>query len=307
MALKPCRECKTLVSESAKVCPRCGIDQPVQRHVSALWIIPAFFVIAVVLAPMERQSPASEPKDITVENKEPVLVREQFDYSKPVFTQNYAIVCDQGILLAAAIDKRVDHGIHQVYEAFTSIWNRSTKVKELGCEQWRGGIRVFAHRMHSPFNDFVGISLTANDGATLFTMEPHLTNSGGITESKAEQDVTPEEANRRGFDANERKDYLEAARLYRLAANQGFPDAQYNLGVLYESGAGVEKDQALARSWYLKAAEQGDTGARKALADLDSKVRPPIGLSPPTTSEEGLQVPSLGQGAQLDSPPDAAR
>ena len=35
-------------------------------------------------------------------------------------------------------------------------------------------------------------------------------------------------------------------------------DDQYNMGVCYERGMGVEKDMALARKWYRKAAAQGD-------------------------------------------------
>ncbi len=28
MAMRPCRECKTQVSDKAKTCPHCGIDKP---------------------------------------------------------------------------------------------------------------------------------------------------------------------------------------------------------------------------------------------------------------------------------------
>ena len=48
----------------------------------------------------------------------------------------------------------------------------------------------------------------------------------------------------------------------RKAANQGFAVAQYNLGVRYDDGEGVPKDDAEAVKWYRKAAEQGDAGAQ---------------------------------------------
>lgn len=59
------------------------------------------------------------------------------------------------------------------------------------------------------------------------------------------------------LDAN--KYYVEAAKWYRLAADQGHPGARNNLGVLYEYGRGVQQDYAEAVKWYRLVAEQGDT------------------------------------------------
>ncbi len=53
----------------------------------------------------------------------------------------------------------------------------------------------------------------------------------------------------------------EAAR-YRLEAEQGDADAQYNLGVCYDNGQGVDEDDAEAVKWYRKSAEQGHAGAQ---------------------------------------------
>ena len=66
------------------------------------------------------------------------------------------------------------------------------------------------------------------------------------------------------------QDYNEAAKWYRLAAEQGDANAQYVLGVLYENGLGVEQSNTEAAKWYRKAAEQGDTFAAKRLAKLDN-------------------------------------
>ena len=41
---------------------------------------------------------------------------------------------------------------------------------------------------------------------------------------------------------------------YRKAADQGFAGAQYQIGLLYEKGRGVQQDIAQARTWYQKAA-----------------------------------------------------
>ena len=59
------------------------------------------------------------------------------------------------------------------------------------------------------------------------------------------------------------KDYAEAVRWYRKAAEQGNANAQYNLGLMYEEGLGVAKDGAEAMRWFRKAAEQGYAKAKK--------------------------------------------
>ncbi|MGB0750204.1 MAG: tetratricopeptide repeat protein, partial [Magnetospiraceae bacterium] len=50
------------------------------------------------------------------------------------------------------------------------------------------------------------------------------------------------------------EDAREAARLYRLAADQGHPAAATKLGYLHSVGLGVTKDPVLAHDWFLKAA-----------------------------------------------------
>ncbi|MDR3411261.1 MAG: tetratricopeptide repeat protein [Formivibrio sp.] len=52
------------------------------------------------------------------------------------------------------------------------------------------------------------------------------------------------------------KDEKTAVALYRKAAEQGLAMAQFNLGQAYEEAAGVSLDEALALNWYRKAAEQ---------------------------------------------------
>jgi TPR repeat protein len=58
------------------------------------------------------------------------------------------------------------------------------------------------------------------------------------------------------------KDQVEAVKWYRKAAEQGFADAQFNLGVCYSDGEGVIKDAGEAVKWYRKAAEQGHASAQ---------------------------------------------
>ena len=64
------------------------------------------------------------------------------------------------------------------------------------------------------------------------------------------------------------RDDAEAARLYRLAADQGVVHAQFSLGYMYERGHGVPRDYEAAARWYLLAAEQGHTDAGRWLTEL---------------------------------------
>jgi TPR repeat protein len=61
------------------------------------------------------------------------------------------------------------------------------------------------------------------------------------------------------------QDYAEAARLYSLAAAQGFAIAQNNLGTMFDEGHGVAQDTAEAIRWYRLAAAQGYARAQTRL------------------------------------------
>jgi TPR repeat protein len=59
-----------------------------------------------------------------------------------------------------------------------------------------------------------------------------------------------------------KRDPVEAARWYRLAADTGDRQAEFSLGLMLLIGApGVEKDRAAAATWLEKAAAQGHAGA----------------------------------------------
>jgi len=64
------------------------------------------------------------------------------------------------------------------------------------------------------------------------------------------------------------QDYVEAARLYRLAAEQGHVRAQCNLGVMFDCGVGVKQDKAEAVRLYRLAAEQGNAFAQFSLGRM---------------------------------------
>jgi TPR repeat protein len=65
-----------------------------------------------------------------------------------------------------------------------------------------------------------------------------------------------------GIDAYHEKAYAKAAELWRPLAEAGNAPAQYLLGSLYVEGNGVERDDATAFMWFLRAANQGDAAAQ---------------------------------------------
>lgn len=59
------------------------------------------------------------------------------------------------------------------------------------------------------------------------------------------------------------KDEKMAVHYFRLAAERGHVDSQYNLGVCYQHGLGVQKCQNTALRYYQKAALRGDPDAQE--------------------------------------------
>ena len=67
-----------------------------------------------------------------------------------------------------------------------------------------------------------------------------------------------------GWQAYVKGDYASALRDFRVKAQRGDVSAEYNLGVMYETGQGVEQDDVEAFIWYSRAAEHFSEGdARK--------------------------------------------
>ena len=64
---------------------------------------------------------------------------------------------------------------------------------------------------------------------------------------------------------SDNKNYTEAVKWYRKAAEQGLARAQYELGICYATNIGVKGDYPEAAKWYRKAAEQGDARAQNSL------------------------------------------
>ncbi|OAD19594.1 Sel1 domain protein repeat-containing protein [Candidatus Thiomargarita nelsonii] len=75
----------------------------------------------------------------------------------------------------------------------------------------------------------------------------------------------------RGFAASKQGDYATAFDRYHQAAEQGYANAQNNLGVMYEKGEGVTQNDQEAVKWYRKAALQGIATSQYNLALMYEK------------------------------------
>ena len=64
------------------------------------------------------------------------------------------------------------------------------------------------------------------------------------------------------------RDYKEAFKWYRKAAESGHADAQCGIAGMYECGEGVEEDYAEAARWYQMALENGHAEAKDSLCEM---------------------------------------
>ena len=77
---------------------------------------------------------------------------------------------------------------------------------------------------------------------------------------------------RYGFGVPE--DDKEAVKWWKLAAEQGYADAQFFLGVMYENGWGVLQDNVYAHMWFNIAASLGYKSAVKERDRVAKRMTP---------------------------------
>lgn len=68
--------------------------------------------------------------------------------------------------------------------------------------------------------------------------------------------------------AEKKKTESDLIKYYRQRAEAGSDNAQYELGLRYFLGNGVEKDEKLGRQWIAKSAKQGNIKAVKKLEEI---------------------------------------
>ena len=71
------------------------------------------------------------------------------NYSFPIYTQRFAIVCPLSILE----DNREGHDIAAANDAMLTVFGRTEAIEKVGCEEWHGGIRVYVPEKEIPKKD----------------------------------------------------------------------------------------------------------------------------------------------------------
>jgi TPR repeat protein len=66
------------------------------------------------------------------------------------------------------------------------------------------------------------------------------------------------------------RDYTKAPKLYKIAADQGLPQAQYFYAKTLKDGRGIPQDRFTAYVWYTVAADAGYVAAGADLGEIDS-------------------------------------
>lgn len=64
------------------------------------------------------------------------------------------------------------------------------------------------------------------------------------------------------------QDYEQAVKWYRQAADEGYVESQWNLGLMYYNGFGVNQSYEEAAKWFRLAAEQGNPIYQFVLGDM---------------------------------------
>ncbi len=94
-----------------------------------------------------------------------------------------------------------------------------------------------------------------------------------------------------------------AIEFQRKRAEGGSASAQYELGVRYLNGDGVEKNPAEAHKWLTAAARQDHVWAKKKLAELEAMPATDPAAADKESSQPAAKPPELPPGPPATSPP----
>jgi uncharacterized protein len=70
------------------------------------------------------------------------------------------------------------------------------------------------------------------------------------------------------------QDYAVAMKWFRMAADQGFAQAQLNVGLMYAKGHSVPQDYVSAHMWFNLSAAQGEQDAAKSRDAVELRMTP---------------------------------
>jgi len=108
------------------------------------------------------------------------------------------------------------------------------------------------------------VVLTLDGGLVWWTSHPNdCADTATLVEADPVSVVSPCDQNNLGdiyyYGDGVEQDFVEAARWFRLAADQGLPDAQHNLGEMYFNGEGIPPDYEQSHFWLSLAAAEWST------------------------------------------------
>lgn len=176
MALVECSSCNHQISNKAKACPNCG--EPVEVKTRPAFKLIGIALIALFIVAILSDVDESEDKPQTkamLDTSEVQEVQEELkpelDYSKPIYTADYALVCPIGIIF----DKRAGYGLDGANEAALTVFGRAEKIKEIGCQEWKAGIRVYINDSQKG-HSWQEASLHKDQIADIFILKHTLTN-----------------------------------------------------------------------------------------------------------------------------------
>jgi len=101
-----------------------------------------------------------------------------------------------------------------------------------------------------------------------------------------------------GVAAFKNKDYQKAFQEWKAAADMGKAEAQFDLGLLYAQGLGVQRDLTEAARWYRKSADQGNAEAEFALGQMYLR-----GWGVPRDEADALRWLQMANSVESDGPP----
>jgi len=99
--------------------------------------------------------------------------------------------------------------------------------------------------------------------------------------------------------AFKRGDYTAAFREWKVAADKGQAEAEYDLGLLYAKGLGVKRDLQVAQQWYEAAALQGNAQAEYSLGQMYAQ-----GWGIPANDASALRWMEMARGSTGATPED---
>lgn len=170
MVLIKCKECNHQISSQAKTCPNCGYQirkEAFGSTKSALGgclkfviIVPVVFILIAFLVGLFNKE--SEP-----------VISQKLDITLPIYTQQAgnvgSMVCPTDILF----EKHLGHGWQEIIDAKLSILNHKQKVADAGCDEVKGGIRVYI--APADLKKIVKLQSSNNVGLIFFGFEQKFT------------------------------------------------------------------------------------------------------------------------------------